>query len=67
MKCLPVSAAVDAAMRSPFMREQNVTYKRPSTKFPYAVFYVSEHARTAVLAVLHTSRDPRVWPRRLLT
>lgn len=34
------------------------------SKFPYAVFYVAERSRTAVLIVLHTSRDPRVWPRR---
>jgi plasmid stabilization system protein ParE len=34
------------------------------SKFPYAVFYVAERTRTAVLAVLHTSRDPRIWPRR---
>ena len=34
------------------------------SKFPYSVFYVAEHTRTAVLAVLHTSRDPRIWPRR---
>lgn len=34
------------------------------SKFPYAVFYVAEPARVVVLAVLHTSRDPAIWPRR---
>jgi plasmid stabilization system protein ParE len=34
-----------------------------TSKFPYSVFYVAEHTCTAVLAVLHTSRDPRIWSR----
>ena len=34
------------------------------SNFPCAAFYVAERYRTAVLVVLHTSRDPRVWPRR---
>jgi plasmid stabilization system protein ParE len=34
------------------------------SRFPYAVFYVAESARVVVLAVLHTSRDPAIWPRR---
>ncbi len=33
------------------------------SRFPYAVFYVAEPA-VVVLAVLHTSRDPAIWPRR---
>ena len=33
-------------------------------KFPYAVFYVAEPTRVVVLAVLHTSRNPALWPRR---
>jgi plasmid stabilization system protein ParE len=33
------------------------------TKFPYLVFYIVEATRVVVLAVLHTSRDPTVWPR----
>jgi plasmid stabilization system protein ParE len=33
-------------------------------KFPYAVFHVAEPTRVIVLAVLHTSRNPAVWPRR---
>jgi plasmid stabilization system protein ParE len=34
------------------------------TKFPYLVFYVAEPGRVVVLAVLHTSRNPALWPRR---
>ena len=32
------------------------------TRFPYAVFYQVESKRVVVLAVLHTARDPRLWP-----
>ena len=31
--------------------------------FPYAVFYRIEARRVVVLAVLHTARDPKLWPR----
>jgi len=30
--------------------------------FPYAVFYRIERDRVVVLAVLHTARDPKLWP-----
>lgn len=33
------------------------------SRFPFAVFYVVETHRVVVLRVLHTARDPRVWPR----
>ena len=33
------------------------------SRFPYAVFYRVEPRRIVVLAVLHTARDPRRWPR----
>ena len=32
-------------------------------RFPFAVFYLVEPSRIVVLRVLHTSRDPRIWPR----
>lgn len=31
-------------------------------RFPFAVFYLAEPDRIVVLAVLHTARDPRIWP-----
>ena len=33
-------------------------------RFPYLVFYVAESTRVVILAVLHNSRDPAVWPKR---
>ena len=32
------------------------------SRFPYAIFYRVEPRRIVVLAVLHTARDPKVWP-----
>lgn len=34
-------------------------------KFPYGVFYVVKPGRIVVLALLHTSRDPRLLGRRV--
>jgi plasmid stabilization system protein ParE len=32
------------------------------SRFPFSVFYVVEPSRIVILRVLHTSRDPRIWP-----
>lgn len=32
------------------------------SRFPYAVFYRVEPGQIVVLAVLHTARDPKLWP-----
>ena len=32
------------------------------SRFPYGIFYRVESKRVVVLAVLHTARDPKVWP-----
>jgi plasmid stabilization system protein ParE len=34
-------------------------------RFPYAVFYAERANEIIVVAVLHTSRDPRLWRARL--
>lgn len=34
------------------------------SRFPYVVFYVVRPTRVAVLAIVHQSRDPAIWPRR---
>jgi plasmid stabilization system protein ParE len=33
------------------------------SRFPFAVFYLVESRRVVVLRVLHTARDPKLWPR----
>lgn len=40
--------------------------RRALTKrFPYAVYYRPERDRVVVLAILHCSRSPRAWKRRV--
>jgi plasmid stabilization system protein ParE len=34
------------------------------SRFPYGVFFASKGEITSILAVVHTSRSPRRWPRR---
>ena len=33
------------------------------SRFPYAVFYLVEARQVVVLTVLHSARDPKLWPR----
>jgi len=33
------------------------------SRFPFGVFYLIEPHRLLVLRILHTARDPRLWPR----
>lgn len=37
------------------------------SRFPYGVFYATKGAIVSILGVVHTSRDPRSWPRRFST
>ena len=32
-------------------------------RFPFAIFYLVEPTRVVVLRLLHTARDPNLWPR----
>jgi plasmid stabilization system protein ParE len=34
-------------------------------RFPYAIFYRIEQDRILVISVFHTSRDPKIWRRRV--
>ena len=34
------------------------------SRFPYLVFYTVRPTRVAVIAIVHQSRDPAIWPRR---
>jgi plasmid stabilization system protein ParE len=31
-------------------------------RFPFAIFYVVEATRVVALRLLHTARDPKLWP-----
>ena len=32
-------------------------------RFPFSVFYTVKHDRVQILAVIHTARSPRRWPK----
>ena len=59
-----VGSAFDAIERYPQMFAQvHGEVRRPlRSQFPYGVFCRVESKRVVVLAVLHTARDPRLWP-----
>ena len=59
-----VGSAFDAIERYPqmFAQVHGEVRRALLSQFPYGVFYCVESKRVVVLAVLHTARDPRVWP-----
>ena len=34
-------------------------------RFPYGIFYYVEETRLVIVGVIHSSRSPRIWKRRL--
>lgn len=59
-----VDSVFDAIERYPemFARVHGEVRRALVSRFPYAVFYRAETKRVVVLAVLHTARDPKLWP-----
>ena len=59
-----VNSAFDAIERYPeiFARVHGEVRRALVSRFPYAVFYRVESRRVVVLTVLHTARDPKLWP-----
>ena len=59
-----VNATFDAIERYPeiFARVHGEVRRAVISRFPYAAFYQIETNRVVVLTVLHTARDPKVWP-----
>ena len=59
-----VDSAFDAIERYPemFSRVHGEVRRAVLSKFPYAVFFRIEPKRVVVLTVLHTARDPKLWP-----
>lgn len=60
-----VGSAFDAIERYPqmFAQVHGEVRRALLSQFPYGVFYRVESKRVVVLAVLHTARDPSLWPR----
>lgn len=59
-----VDSVFDAIERYPdmFAQVHGEVRRALVSRFPYGVFYRVESRRVVVLAVLHTARDPRLWP-----
>ncbi len=59
-----VNATFDAVERFPeiFARVHGEVRRAVISRFPFAVFYRIEARRVVVLTVLHTARDPKLWP-----
>lgn len=59
-----VDATFDAIERIPemFRRVHGEVRRANVSRFPYAVFYRIEPKSVVVLTVLHTARDPKLWP-----
>ena len=64
-----VDSAFDAIERYPemFSRVHGEVRRAVLSKFPYAVFFRIEPKRVVVLTVLHTARDPKLWPQSIRT
>ena len=60
-----INSAFDAIERYPemFASVHRDVRRALVARFPYAVFYRVETKQIVVLTVLHTARDPRLWPR----
>jgi plasmid stabilization system protein ParE len=59
-----IDSAFDAIERYPemFARVHGEVRRAIVARFPYAVFYRVQPKRVVVLTVLHTARDPKLWP-----
>jgi toxin ParE1/3/4 len=64
---LCVESAIESARRNPelFPAVRRDVRRALTRRFPYGVFYVVESDRIVVLAIYHSSRDPRGWQRRI--
>jgi plasmid stabilization system protein ParE len=60
-----VDASFDAIERFPeaFRRVHGEVRRANISRFPYAVFYRIDPRYVLVLAIIHTARDPTLWPR----
>jgi len=63
-----VEQALDRISRNPLLHgmvygEVRCTLVR---RFPYGVYYLIEEERIVVLAVFHSSRDPKIWQSRII-
>jgi len=63
---LALEAKFNEIQRNPYQFKiiyKNVRRAFPS-RFPYGIFFITEDNIVFVLAVVHTSRNPKTWKRR---
>jgi plasmid stabilization system protein ParE len=60
-----VDVTFDAIERFPeaFRQVHDEVRRANVSRFPYAVFYRIDPRHVLVLAIIHTARDPTLWPR----
>jgi plasmid stabilization system protein ParE len=59
-----VDATFDAIEQIPemFRRVHGEVRRANVSRFPYAIFYRIDTKSVVVLTILHTARDPKLWP-----
>jgi plasmid stabilization system protein ParE len=59
-----VDTTFDAIERVPevFQRVHGDVRRANFARFPYAVFYRIDPRSVVILTILHTARDPKLWP-----
>lgn len=63
---LALEAKINAIRRNP--KQFIIAYKNIrrtfTERFPYGAFFIIENDEIYVLAIIHTSRSPKIWKRR---
>ena len=63
---LALEAKINAIRRNPkqFIAVYKNIRRTFTERFPYGVFFIIENDVVYVLAILHTSRSPKIWKKR---
>lgn len=62
-----IQASIERIRRSPFRHPavDHEVRRALTRRFPYAIFYLVDEDQVVVIAVFHSSRDPKEWKARL--
>lgn len=63
---LALDAKIDAIRRNPnhFPIVHKNIHRALTERFPFGIFFIVENGTIYVLAILHTSRNPKIWNNR---
>ena len=63
---LALDAKMSAILRNPnqFKSVFKNIRRALTDRFPYGIFFIEENSTIYVLAILHTSRSPKIWKNR---